>query len=143
MSRQQPQLPIILPAIARVFMALIFILSAISKISDPIGTMDYISSAGLPFAELGLGIAILLELGGGLCLISGFFARPVAFILAMFCFVTGLLFHLDFADQNQFIHFLKNIAMTGGLLQITAFGPGSFSIDEKRATINKQKKGQR
>jgi putative oxidoreductase len=37
-----------------------------------------------------------------------------------------------FADQNQMIHFLKNVMMAGGLLQIAAFGAGAFSIDNQR-----------
>ena len=41
-------------------------------------------------------------------------------------------FHHDLADQNQLIHFLKNIAITGGLLQVVAFGAGSFSLDGRR-----------
>jgi putative oxidoreductase len=30
------------------------------------------------------------------------------------------------------IHFLKNVMMAGGLLQITAFGAGALSIDNRR-----------
>jgi putative oxidoreductase len=38
-------------------------------------------------------------------------------------------FHSNFADQNQMIHFLKNVMMAGGLLQIVAFGAGALSLD--------------
>jgi putative oxidoreductase len=30
------------------------------------------------------------------------------------------------------IHFLKNVMMAGGLLQIAAFGAGALSIDSRR-----------
>jgi putative oxidoreductase len=40
-----------------------------------------------------------------------------------------VLFHSNFADQNQMIHFLKNVMMAGGLLQIVAFGSGAISIE--------------
>jgi putative oxidoreductase len=30
------------------------------------------------------------------------------------------------------IHFLKNVMITGGLLQIAAFGAGAISIDSRR-----------
>jgi len=50
----------------------------------------------------------------------------------MFCVVTALGFHNHLADQEQLIHFLKNIAMTGGLLQIVAFGAGGYSVDARR-----------
>jgi putative oxidoreductase len=42
-------------------------------------------------------------------------------------------FHSNFADQNQMIHFLKNLMMAGGLLQIVAFGAGALSIDNRSA----------
>jgi putative oxidoreductase len=32
------------------------------------------------------------------------------------------------------IHFLKNVMMAGGLLQIVAFGAGAFSVDNRRHT---------
>ena len=59
---------------------------------------------------------------GGLVLISGYRVRTVAAVLAVFSLVTAAFFHNDLADQNQFIHFFKNVAMAGGLLQIVAFG---------------------
>ena len=34
--------------------------------------------------------------------------------------------------MNQMIHFLKNVAMAGGLLQVVAFGAGAFSLDARR-----------
>jgi putative oxidoreductase len=30
------------------------------------------------------------------------------------------------------IHFLKNVAIAGGLLQVAAFGAGSLSLDARR-----------
>ncbi|OYZ73911.1 MAG: LysR family transcriptional regulator, partial [Rhizobiales bacterium 24-66-13] len=48
---------------------------------------------------------------------------------------TAVLFHSNLADQNQMIHFLKNVAIAGGLLQVAAFGAGSFSLDGWRRRI--------
>jgi len=45
--------------------------------------------------------------------------------------VTAMFFHHNFADQNQMIHFLKNVMMAGGLLQIAYFGAGAFSLDAR------------
>jgi putative oxidoreductase len=55
----------------------------------------------------------------------------VALILAAFTVAAAIGFHAHFADQNQMIHFMKNIAITGGLLQIVAFGAGAFSLDSR------------
>jgi putative oxidoreductase len=51
--------------------------------------------------------------------------------MAVFCVVTAMFFHHNFADQNQMIHFLKNVMMAGGLLQITYFGAGALSLDAR------------
>jgi putative oxidoreductase len=55
--------------------------------------------------------------------------------MAVFCVVTAMFFHHNFADQNQMIHFLKNVMMAGGLLQITYFGAGAFSLDARLGRI--------
>jgi len=44
-------------------------------------------------------------------------------------------FHSQFADQNQLIHFLKNVAIAGGLLQVAAFGAGALSVDGRRRRV--------
>ena len=111
-----------LPLIGRVLIAAIFILSGLSKLAAPTATMAYIASVGLPFPILALAGAVVIEVVGGLVLISGYRLRTVAAVLALFSLVTALFFHNNFADQNQFIHFFKNVAMAGGLLQIVAFG---------------------
>jgi putative oxidoreductase len=40
-------------------------------------------------------------------------------------------FHTNFADPNQTFHFIKNLIMTGGLLQIVANGAGVISVDNR------------
>jgi putative oxidoreductase len=89
---------------------------------------------GLPFPALAFAVAVAVELGGGLLLIAGLRVRPVAIALALFSLAAAAFFHANFADQNQMIHFLKNVMIAGGLLQIAAFGAGAFSIDNRRAS---------
>ncbi|MGH8448551.1 DoxX family protein [Pseudomonas sp.] len=118
--------------IGRVLLSAIFILSGFSKLAAPAMMIGYIGSVGLPFPTLALALAIVVEIGGGLALIAGYRARTVAAVLALFSVATALAFHNALADQNQFIHFFKNIAMAGGLLQVVAFGAGRFSLDARR-----------
>src|SRR5262249_47936461 len=94
-------------------------------------TQGYIASVGLPLPLVTYLIAIAVEIGGGALLIVGFRTRIVALVLAAFSVVAALAFHTNFGDPDQLIHFLKNIAMTGGLLQVVAFGSGSFSLDAR------------
>lgn len=116
----------------RVLLSAIFILSGLSKVSAPAGMIGYIESVGLPFPALALTLAILIELVGGIALVLGYRTRLVAAGLALFSVVTALTFHNQLGDQNQFIHFFKNLAMAGGLLQVVAFGGGRFSLDARR-----------
>jgi putative oxidoreductase len=118
--------------VGRVLLSAIYLVSGLSKVAAPAATIGYISSAGLPFAPLGFAIAVIVEILGGAALIVGYRTRFVAAALAIFTVATALAFHNNLADQGQFIHFFKNIAMTGGLLQVVAFGAGQFSLDVRR-----------
>lgn len=118
--------------IGRVLLSAIFILSGFSKLAAPAMMVGYIGSVGLPFPQLALALAIIVEIGGGLALVAGYRTRAVAAVLAAFSVFTALAFHNALGDQNQFIHFFKNIAMAGGLLQVVAFGAGRFSLDARR-----------
>jgi putative oxidoreductase len=94
-------------------------------------TLAYIKAAGLPFAPLALAGSALVELVGGMALIVGYRTRSAAVALAAFSLAAAVFFHPNFADQNQMIHFLKNFAIAGGLLQVAAFGGGRFSLDAR------------
>jgi putative oxidoreductase len=43
--------------------------------------------------------------------------------------------HRTFGNQDQMIHFLKNVAIAGGFLQLTAFGAGGWCLDAQRSTV--------
>jgi len=119
------------PALGRALMGAIFLASGLGKLAAPAATLSYIDSAGLPLPTVALAASIVLEVGGSLLLIAGYRARLVALVLALFSIITALAFHTAFADQNQMIHFLKNFAMAGGLLQVVAFGAGGLSLDSR------------
>ena len=121
-----------LPFVGRLMIGLPFAMSGLSKLGAYSATAGLISAAGLPLPPLAFAIAVAVELGGGLLLIAGYQTRYVAIALAVFSLATAVSFHSNFADQNQMIHFLKNVMMAGGLLQIAAFGAGAFSIDNRR-----------
>ncbi|TXI11202.1 MAG: DoxX family protein [Novosphingobium sp.] len=121
----------LLAATGRVLLAAIFVLSGVSKLADPTGTIAYITSAGLPAPSLAYGVAVAVELVGGLLLIAGIRTRIVASAIAVFSLAAAFGFHANLADQNQFIHFFKNVALAGGLLQVAAFGSGRFGFDRR------------
>ena len=126
---QGPTLLGAVPLLGRILISAIFLISGIGKIAAPAATIGYIASAGLPLPEVGYAIAVFIEIAGGIALLAGYHTRLAAAVLAAFSLVAALGFHNHLADQNQFIHFLKNLAMCGGLLQVVAFGAGRFSFD--------------
>ena len=122
-----------LGAFGRFFLAFLFLASGLSKLGTSEATIGYIASVGVPFANLAYFITIIVEVGGGILLIVGYQSRIAALVLALFTLATAILFHSNFADQNQMIHFMKNLAVMGGLLQITTAGAGKLSLDARRA----------
>jgi putative oxidoreductase len=120
-----------LPLLGRIMIGAPFAMSGLGKLGAYAATVGYIAAMGLPVPPLAYIAAVAVELGGGLLLLSGYRARYVSLAMAVFCLVTAAFFHHNFADQNQMIHFLKNVMMAGGLLQITYFGAGAFSLDAR------------
>lgn len=118
--------------IARVFLGHIFLMAGLSKISGYEGTQGYMDAMGVPGGLLPLVIA--LEVLGGLAIIIGWQTRWSSIVLAGFTIVAAAIFHNNFADQMQMILFMKNIAITGGLLLLAVHGAGAFSIDNRRHT---------
>lgn len=119
-------------AAGRVLLAALFLISGLSKIGAFEATTAYIASAGLPFPVLAYAATLAVEIGGGLLLLVGFQARPAAAVLALFTVAAAIFFHNNLSDQNQAIHFFKNFAIAGGLLQVVAAGAGRFSLDARR-----------
>jgi putative oxidoreductase len=126
--------PLYLPLIGRLLIAAPFLLSGVGKLAAYDRVVGMITAAGLPLAPLGWVIAIVVEIGGGLLMIAGFRARIAAFALAAFTLAAAVFFHRNFSDPNQMIHFLKNIVMIGGLLNIAYFGAGPLSLDNRKAS---------
>jgi len=122
-------------AVGRLLLAVLFIFSGLGKIMAPAATQGYIASVGLPLPLLSYLLAVVVELGGGILLVVGYQTRIVSLVIAAFTLATALVFHNNFADQNQMIHFLKNISIAGGLLQVAAFGAGALSLDARRLRI--------
>jgi putative oxidoreductase len=130
-----------LTLVGRVLISLLFIPAGLMKIAGFAGTVGYIASVGLPFPELGAGIAIVVEVIVGISFLLGFRTKESAFILAVFTFFATIFFHNYWvlpADQQMVpqLLFFKNMAVTGALLMLTVFGAGGWSLDEKLSEEN-------
>ncbi|OWW21194.1 DoxX family protein [Noviherbaspirillum denitrificans] len=113
---------------ARLLVAQIFLVSGINKIVGYAATQAFMESNGVSGTFLPL--VILLEIGGAAALILGLKARVAAFALAIFTFAAGWIFHGNIGDPGQLVHFMKNLAIVGGLLLFVARGPGRPAIDD-------------
>jgi putative oxidoreductase len=93
---------------------------------------------GMEWVPLFLTGAIVFELGGGLSLLLGLRARLGAQALIVFLIPTTLIFHdfWTYTDaremQNQMQHFMKNLAILGGLFFVLGTGAGCCSVDRWR-----------
>lgn len=125
-----------LALLGRILLAALFVPAGISKLTGFAGTVGYIGSVGLPLPQVGAALAIVVELGLGLALLAGFKTRFAAAVIALFTLAAAFFFHnywampADKVMVNQLM-FMKNIAITGGLLAFVAFGAGRLSIDRR------------
>ncbi|TPI40995.1 DoxX family protein [Mesorhizobium sp. B3-1-9] len=119
--------------LGRILLAAIFLLSGFGKLTAISGTAGYFGAMGLPVPTVTAVVVGLIELLGGLAVLLGFQTRIAAWVLAIFTIATALVAHTGWADQNQMIHFMKNLAITGGFLLLASSGAGAYSIDAKRA----------
>ena len=127
-----------LALVGRALVAWLFIPAGFGKIAGFAGVAGYIASMGVPFPELCAAIAIAAELGLGLLVLVGWQARWAALGLAIFLAVITPIFHnywaLPAAEQMmQKQAFDKNLGVLGGLLVLTAFGAGRWSLDGRRS----------
>lgn len=116
--------------LGRLLLALLFIIAGIGKAMAPAATGAYLGSMGLP-ANLAWPVA-LFEIIGGLFILFGIATRITALALAVFCVLTALMAHSNFADPVQATIFWKNIAIAGGFLMIVAYGTMAHSYDAYR-----------
>ena len=123
--------------VGRVLVGLLFVVAGIRKAMFYAGSVGYFTKLGFPMPEVMVGLAILVEIGGGALLILGWQTRKISWALLVFVAVATLMAHrfweFDAAQYaNQMNHFLKNAAIIGALLYMTVTGAGALSVDGRR-----------
>lgn len=122
--------------LGRILLAAVFLVAGLRKVMAIAGTVGYFTKLGLPMPEVMVYVAIVIEVGGALLLITGWKSRIAAWVLMIFVLIATFYAHrfwqiTDAAQYgNQLNHFLKNFAIIGGLLFVAACGPGSMSVDK-------------
>ena len=123
--------------VGRILLALVFLVAGWRKLMAVAGTAGYFAKLGLPMPEVLAWVAIAIELGGAILLIVGWQTRFAALLLALFTVIAAFAAHrfweFDAALQtNEMNHFLKNLAIVGGMIVLAATGPGALSVDGRR-----------
>lgn len=120
--------------VGRVLLALMFVLSGLSKLGNIQGTAGFIAAAGLPLPTLVAVATGLFEVAAGLALAVGWRGRVAACLLGLFTLVASVTFQAYWSapPEQLFIQqllFMKNVSVAGGMFFITAVGAGRGSID--------------
>jgi putative oxidoreductase len=126
----------IVPLFGRIFMAVVFLISGLFKVAGYGQSVGYAATKGLPLAGVAIGCAAAVEILGGLAVLVGFKVRIAAWLLFLYLIPTTLVFHNfwtlgGFERQDNMSHFLKNLAIMGGLLLLAANGAGAYSLDAR------------
>lgn len=120
------------PVVARILIGGMFLMAGIGKVATFASTVGYIESVGLPAASLLAVLAILVEIVGGLFIITGYQAFLGGAVLIGFTLIVTATFHLpNVGDQIEMILLTKNLAIVGGLLYIMTYGSGPYSFKHK------------
>ncbi len=113
--------------IGRILLSALFLIEGIGKISMQEDVIMYMADYGVP--EILFIPAIILEILFPLLLIIGYKTKLSALIMALFTLTVAIIFHTNFSEEMQVIFFLKDIAIAGGFMIITVYGPGKISLD--------------
>ncbi len=119
------------PLIARILLAVIFVMAGMSKLTGAEANAGYFAALGIPLPGIMVYVVGVFEMVAGIALIAGYRARHAALALAAFSIASALLAHMNFADQTQMIMFMKNLGLAGGLLLIWVHGPGAMAVDKE------------
>ena len=118
-------------------MALLFLVSATTKVTETTAIRAYMHAYGVP--AMLVWPAACFEYGAGLCLFLGYRTRPVAVLLAGWCLLTALIFHRQFSDLDQLMNFFKNLTMAGGFLWRAKADTGHARVDAPAAAAARGK----
>ena len=122
--------------IARILLAAVFLTAGVRKLLGVAASAGYLAKLGFPMPEVMVWVAIVIEIGGAVLLITGWHARRAAWLLILFVAIATAMAHrfweFDAAQyNNQLNHFLKNAAINGGLLYVAMLGAGGLSLDSR------------
>jgi len=132
MMLQEPWFSIV-ALVARVLMAIVFLVSGIEKASNFSRALDEYEKDKIPFRHASVIFTVVLHLVASLCLIAGWLVTEMATALALFTLVATFMVH-DFWNMQGNERLgrsriaLANVSLAGGLLLLAVTGPGNLVL---------------
>jgi putative oxidoreductase len=125
--------------LGRVLLGVYFLVPGIMKVMNIEGTIAYMTTHGVPIPNALLVVTVLLQIGGGLALIAGWYTKIAAFLLAGLTLLICLFMH-DFwnsypggSQAHELQNFIKNLGIFAGLLILAARGSPRASLDSRNS----------
>jgi putative oxidoreductase len=112
---------------SRLLLAAIFVHEGVFLAANFGAAAAGMAKTGVP--ALALIATIALQLLAGTAIAVGWHARSGAAALGLFCPLTAVLFHTNFANRNELLHFEKDLAIAGGMFVLMLRGAGAYSLD--------------
>ena len=125
--------------IGRILVGSLFLVAGIRQFMFYAGTVGYFGKLGFPAPEAAVWLSIVLHIAGGILLIVGWRTQLASWVMLALVVIATAMAHRFWqfdATQygNQLNHFLKNLAIIGGLLYFASFGPGALSLDARKSS---------
>jgi putative oxidoreductase len=117
------------PVVARYLLAIQIGVGAYLKVVAFPMMVGAAASVGLPFPNVAVALAFILELAGVLALVFGYRVRFIAMLLAAYVALLAVLFYRDFgANPNNFGMFMSHLGLIAALLYVSVYGAKTVAI---------------
>jgi putative oxidoreductase len=128
--------------VCRIGFAILFIWGGWLKLLNPGGFADQMAHEGMPMSGIFPWLAIIIEIGGGLALLTGTYTRTVALLFVPYVVAATLIDHRFWemtgpAWGANRANFCKNLVIIAGFVLLWIVGPGALSVDAmfRRRTV--------
>ena len=126
LGMQNPMVDNVVLLVSRLLLAGIFVHEGVFLAANFAAASTAMAKVGVPaLAVIG---TIALQLVAGIAIAVGWHARLGAAALGLFCLATAILFHANFANRNELLHFEKDLAIAGGMFVLMLRGAGGYSV---------------
>lgn len=122
-----------LPCVGSALIALLFLVAGVSKLLDFSKPLEMVEGRGLPLASFVVVLAIVIELGGALMILTRWKSCIGSLMLGVYIILATLLFHMG---EGQMMFVFGNLAVLGGLMLVLANSKSMHCCSDKKDKKN-------